>query len=237
MLAPTKLAAATLVLLTGLSPVKLRGAEDGIALAIIYDTSGSMKESVPDATGGFAPKYIIANRALREVTRQLQAATSNATQRTARNIQAGLFTFQGDQAHEVVKLGPLDPAALENWAAHFSRPHGNTPLGNALSTAAHAVMKSPLSRKHVLVITDGINTAGPPPQTVLPQLKELAGKEGATFSVHFVAFDVDARQFAAVKRLGATVVGAADEKQLNSQLQFILQQKILLEDEEPPKTH
>src|SRR5581483_2002226 len=177
------------------------------------------------------------NRALREVTRQLQAATSNATQRTARNIQAGLFTFQGDQAHEVVKLGPLDPAALENWAAHFSRPHGNTPLGNALSTAAHAVMKSPLSRKHVLVITDGINTAGPPPQTVLPQLKELAGKEGATFSVHFVAFDVDARQFAAVKRLGATVVGAADEKQLNSQLQFILQQKILLEDEEPPKTH
>ncbi len=98
-------------------------------------------------------------------------------------------------------------------------------------------MKSPLSRKHVLVITDGINTAGPPPQAVLPKLKESAAKEGATLSVHFVAFDVDARQFAAVKRLGATVVGAADEKQLNSQLQFILQQKILLEDEEPPKTH
>jgi uncharacterized protein YegL len=237
MLVSTKLAVATLVLLAAFGPAEVRGAEEGIALAIIYDTSGSMKESVPDAAGGFAPKYIIANRALREVTRQLQSATTNASQKSARTIQAGLFTFQGDQAHEVVKLGPLDPAALENWAAHFSKPHGNTPLGNALTTATHAVMKSPLTRKHVLVITDGINTAGPPPQAVLPGLKQLAGKEGATLSVHFVAFDVDARQFAAVKRLGATVVGAADEKQLNSQLQFILQQKILLEDEEPPKTH
>jgi hypothetical protein len=40
-----------------------------------------------------------------------------------------------------------------------------------------------------------------------------------------------------LKRQGATVVGAVDEKQLNSQLQYILQQKILLEEEEPPKTH
>ena len=51
-----------------------------------------------------------------------------------------------------------------------------------------------------------------------------------------MAFDVDAKQFSVVKKLGATVVGAADENQLNTQLQFILQKKILLEDEEPPKT-
>jgi len=50
-----------------------------------------------------------------------------------------------------------------------------------------------------------------------------------------VAFDVDAKVFAAVKKQGATVVGAADEKQLDAQLQFILQKKILLEEEEPPK--
>ena len=37
-----------------------------------------------------------------------------------------------------------------------------------------------------------------------------------------------------VKKLGATVVGASDEAQLESQLEFILQKKILLEDEEPP---
>ena len=42
----------------------LQAAEDGVALAIIYDTSGSMGEQVPDASGRNAPKYVIANRAL-----------------------------------------------------------------------------------------------------------------------------------------------------------------------------
>ena len=46
---------------------------------------------------------------------------------------------------------------------------------------------------------------------------------------------MDAKVFDPLKKLGATVVGAADEKQLNSQLEFILQKKILLEDEEPAK--
>jgi Mg-chelatase subunit ChlD len=227
---------AALALVAGLLPAAVRAADEGVALAIVYDTSGSMKETVPDANQGFSPKYVIANRALQAVTRQLQAFRINSSGGT-RRIDAGLFAFQGDAAREVVKFGPFDPAAFESWAKHFNTPHGNTPLGNAVVTAANAVLKSPLSRKHVLVITDGLNTAGPPPQAVLPQLKQTAERKGSSFSVHFVAFDVDARQFAPVKRLGATVVGAADEKQLNTQLQFILQQKILLEEEEPPKTH
>ena len=229
------LAVLTVLFLAGFIPVTLRGAEEGVALAIIYDTSGSMKEPVPDASGGSAPKYVIANRALLAVTRQLQAFATNSATGAPRKIHAGLFIFQGEHALPVIKLGPLDPKAFENWANHFSHPYGNTPLGNALTTATRAVLDSPLSRKHVLVITDGINTAGPTPHTVLPRLKKQAEEQHANLSVHFVAFDVDARQFAPLKRLGATVVGAADEKQLNSQLQFILQQKILLEDEEPPK--
>ena len=68
----------------------------------------------------------------------------------------------------------------------------------------------------------------------MPKLKQQAAQEQASLSVPFVAFDVDAKVFEPVKKLGATVVGAADEKQLNTQLEFILQRKILLEDEEPP---
>jgi len=230
------LALLTVLFLTGSTPVTLRGAEEGVALAIIYDTSGSMKEPVPDASGGSAPKYVIANRALLAVTRQLQAFASNSVSGSPRKLHAGLFIFQGEHAREVIKLGPFDPSAFESWATHFSSPNGNTPLGNALTTATRAVLDSPMSRKHVLVITDGVNTAGPTPRVVLPRLKQQAEQQHANLSVHFVAFDVDARQFAPLKRLGATVVGAADEKQLDSQLQFILQQKILLEDEEPTKT-
>jgi len=45
---------------------------------------------------------------------------------------------------------------------------------------------------------------------------------------------VNAKVFDGVKKLGATVLGASDESQLNSQLEFILQKRIRLEDEEPP---
>jgi len=231
------LAVVTVLLLAGSYPATLRGAEEGVALAIIYDTSGSMRDPVADASGKPSPKYVIANRALLAVTRQLEAFATNAAAGTARKIHAGLFIFQGEHAREIVKLGPLDATSLERWAGRFSSPNGNTPLGNALDAAAQAVLRSPLSRKHVLIITDGMNTVGPTPRVVLPRLQRQAEQAGTALSVHFVAFDVDARQFAPLKSLGATVVGASDEKQLNSQLQFILQKKILLEDEEPPKTH
>jgi Mg-chelatase subunit ChlD len=79
-------------------------------------------------------------------------------------------------------MGPLDAHAIERWAARFSSPNGNTPLGNALTTASRAVLDSPLSRKHVLVITDGLNTAGPPPNAVLPRLKQQAEQRLAVLS-------------------------------------------------------
>jgi hypothetical protein len=209
--------------------------EDGVALAIIYDTSGSMHDAVRDSTGRSSPKYIIANRALAAVAKQIQAfATSNAGG-TPRKVEAGLFVFSGDSAREVIKFGPFDAAALETFARNFSTPSGNTPLGNALIVATRKVMSSPLSRKHVLIITDGMNTAGPTPSDVMPRLQRQAQERQATVSVHFVAFDVDAKVFDPVKKLGATVVGASDEKQLNTQLEYILQRKILLEEEEAPK--
>jgi hypothetical protein len=209
--------------------------EDGVALAIIYDTSGSMKDPVRDATGRKSPKYVIANRALTAVAKQIQAYTSSSTGGAPRRLDAGLFVFSGNTAKEAVKFGPFDAAALENFARNFASPNGNTPLGNALNVASRTVLDSPLSRKHVLIITDGLNTEGPAPDVVMPRVKQQAEQKHATLSVHFVAFDVAAQQFASVKKLGATVVGAADEKQLNSQLEYIFQRKILLEEEEPVK--
>jgi uncharacterized protein YegL len=209
--------------------------EDGVALAIIYDTSGSMHDPVRDTNGRPSPKYVIANRALAAVAKQIQAFAAGPAGSATRKVYAGLFVFSGNTARQAVKFGPFDEAALEQFARTFASPNGNTPLGNALTVASRAVLDSPLSRKHVLVITDGLNTEGPAPEVVLPRLKLQAEQRHASLGVHFVAFDVAAQQFDAVKKLGATVVGAADEKQLNSQLEFILQRKILLEEEEPVK--
>ena len=209
--------------------------QEGVALAIIYDTSGSMHDSVRDSTGRSAPKYVIANRALVAVAKQIQAFANSPAGSAPRKVAAGLFVFSGESAREAVKFGPFDAAALERFARDFTTPSGNTPLGNALSVATRKVMSSPLSHKHVLIITDGMNTAGPTPAAVMPKLKQQAEEKQTTVAVHFVAFDVDAKVFDGVKKLGATVVGASDEKQLDSQLEYILQRKILLEEEEAPK--
>ena len=206
--------------------------EDGLALMVIYDTSGSMKEQVKDTSGKLTPKYIIANRALDAIARRVQQFATNASA-GPRKLSAGLMVFQGSGSRQAVAFGPFDAAKFQNWAKAFAAPDGGTPLGNTLTAAADALLASGLTRKHILIVTDGINTVGPDPAATLPKAKQRAEQKGTALSVHFVAFDVDANVFAGVKKLGATVVGAANEAQLNDQLGFILEKKILLEDEEP----
>src|SRR5882757_6633196 len=72
-------------------PARIRAAEDdGVALAIIYDTSGSMNELVLDSAGNSSPKYVIANRALISIAKQVETfATKNAA--GPRKVEAGLF--------------------------------------------------------------------------------------------------------------------------------------------------
>ena len=207
--------------------------EEGIAVAIVYDTSGSMKESVRTARGGYEPKYKIANRALESIIQRIQTFATNSSGGTPRKIHSGLFVFSGRGAKEAVNFGPFDPAALRHWIKTYGGPDSSTPLGAALELASQTVLKSPLSRKHVVVVTDGINTTGPDPAAVMARIKAEGTRKNTSVAVHFVAFDVNAKIFDPVKKLGATVVGATDERQLNTQLEFIFEKKILLEDEEP----
>src|SRR5881227_476737 len=59
---------------------------EGVALAIVYDTSGSMKDPVSDRNGNPAPKYVVANRALIAIARQVQAYATNSAKGTPRTI-------------------------------------------------------------------------------------------------------------------------------------------------------
>ena len=224
------LAVVTVGLLLGLGSLPVLAADDdGVALAILYDTSGSMRDDVPNSHGSSSPKYVIANRALLAVVKQIQAYATNGPAGAPRKVDVGLYTFSKDGAQEAVKFGPFDAAAIQNWAKNFSNPSGGTPLGNSLRTVSKAVLDSPLPRKHVLIITDGMNTVGPEPDKILPSVNKAADKKQTTVFVHFIAFDVKANVFDGVKKQGASVASAADEKELNAQLDFILQNQILLE--------
>src|SRR6266496_1398993 len=72
------LVAVTVLSLSSVTPLSARAADEGVALAIVYDTSGSMKDPVQDQSGGIAPKYVIANRALLKVAKQIQAFATNS---------------------------------------------------------------------------------------------------------------------------------------------------------------
>jgi hypothetical protein len=207
-------------------PVRAAETEEGLALAIVYDTSGSMRDSVATADGKRAAKYVIGNRALELIIHRIERFATNSP---ARTVHAGLFVFSGTGAREAVKLGPFHAGRLLDWVKSYRGPDSGTPLGTTLETASQAVLNSKLSQKHVLVVTDGMNTSGPDPVAVLPRIQKTAEGRKTTVFVHFVAFDIDAKVFAPLKKMGVDVSGAVDETQLNQQLEFILEEKILLE--------
>ena len=176
-----------------------------------------------------AAKHVIAERALANVVERLRMFTA-----TGHTLSFGVYTFSHNTAHVLAPFAPFTPAAATALLKRLPQPGGGTPLGDTVLAAGHDVLQAKATRKHVLVITDGINTVGPDPSVVLSKLAARAAEVSKTVAFHFVAFDIDARRFAAVKKLGATVVGAADEAQLGEQLTLILEKKILLEEEVPP---
>lgn len=208
--------------------------EDGVALAIVYDTSGSMEEAVADANGGATAKYVVANRALESVIARLEQYVQGATEEFPRPLDVGLVRFQGTRATIAVPFGPFDPVALRRFAAAFDDPEGSTPLGRAVELASREVLRSPRIRKHVIVITDGRNTDGPTPETILRDVDEITRAAGVVVRGHFVAFDVDAKVFDGVRGFGADVVPAANAIELDARLADILDRQVLLEAEDPP---
>lgn len=211
-----------------LAPLASQAAdEDGVALAIVYDTSGSMKDPARTADGQRAAKWIIGNRAVEQIVSRVEHFATNST--PPKNIHAGLYVFKGNGAAEAVKFGPFKPQAMRDWVKSYRGPDSGTPLGVTIDAASKALLNSKFTARHILVVTDGINTSGPNPEAVVPRINKAAEAKGGAVLIHFVAFDIDAKVFAPLKKLGVTVVGAADEKQLGQQLEFILEEKILLE--------
>src|SRR5262245_32159461 len=71
--------------------ISAAGEDEGVAVAIVYDTSGSMRESVRTTRGTQAPKYKIANHALAAIVDRMEHfATNNPSGTGPRTIYSGL---------------------------------------------------------------------------------------------------------------------------------------------------
>jgi uncharacterized protein YegL len=193
------------------------------SVVIVYDASGSMKDKVSGEDGNRTPKFEVANKALASIADKLDEFTR--TKQT--NIEVGLVLFVDSKVRAEIPLHTLDAAQIKTWAQNFKRPNGGTPLGDGIRKASEMLAKSASPKKHILVITDGESNVGTSPEQVIRRMQ----KTNQNIPVYFVAFDVDARVFEPVKKLGATVVSASNEAQLRTQIDSIVGKKILLEAE------
>ena len=123
-------------------------------------------------------------------------------------------------------MAPPDLARATRAVAAM-RADGGTPIGDAMVQAKRALDATGLSRRHLLVVTDGENTDGFEPADVAAGIMRRPFDERP--AMYFVAFDVEARRFGAVKDAGVFVLEAASGKALGETIDSLLRGKILVE--------
>ncbi len=200
-----------------------------VALAVVYDTSGSMRTSIRAADGSLTPKHVAARRAFALVIDQLERYAKGTEFTAPKRLDLSIVAFSGTRVVEAVPMAPLNGAAARKWLDALPLPNSGTPLGDAMALAGRSLLATPAASKHLLVLTDGENTSGITPIAALTTLHKQTGAQDQVVFVHVLALDISPTVFASLQQAGATLIGANDEKQLQSQLDFILETQILVE--------
>jgi hypothetical protein len=199
----------------------------GVAVAVVYDTSGSMRQPPAGATGkNREPKSRIAQRSFLKAIRRLEVFATNPL---SPPLSVGVYVFKGQSAIEALPLATFDGAGLRQWLARLPIPEAATPIGDAMYHAGRDLLAADAISRHILVLTDGANTAGRDPVKALDELAKEAGRMQKPVSVHVIALDVNPRTFNGLQERGATLIGAANEAELNASFDRILEEKILVE--------
>ena len=191
----------------------------GAAVAILVDTSGSMKEPAP---GDSRPKYVVAREALEAM---LDATDAFIARRPDFPIKIGVYTFSSS-VRVLRPIQPYDKSALRQTIENLPRPGGGTAIGEAMREARPDLYRAGVFRKYLLVVTDGENTNGRSPDDVA---RDIFRKSEGAVQIYFVAFDTSPEKFAFLKEAGGDVFGAGTGPELKDALDKVYQGKILAE--------
>ncbi len=210
-----------------LAPASTVPAREGLAAAIVIDVSGSMDDKVRGENGRDERKIEVARRAARDLVEQF---ARYADEHPDVPVLLGVYEFSDREgmadARPVVPMGKPDRTRAMS-ALNSMRAKGGTPIGNAMIAAKRELDSTGLTRRHLLVVTDGENTEGFAPERVATAINRRPEAERP--SLYFVAFDVAANRFDRVRDAGGLVLGAANAKELNATLDSLLRGQILLE--------
>jgi hypothetical protein len=191
----------------------------GAAVAILVDTSGSMREQ---ASGDTRPKYLVAQEALGAM---LDATDAFIAKRPDFPIKIGIYCFSSS-VRVLRPIQPYDREAIRLALSGLPRPGGGTAIGDAMRSARPDLYRAGVFRKYLLVVTDGENTTGRSPDLVA---REIWRKSEGAVQIYFVAFDTTPEKFGFLKAAGGDVIGAGTGLELRHALDGIYQGKILAE--------
>jgi Mg-chelatase subunit ChlD len=191
----------------------------GAAVAILVDTSGSMRENAP---GDRRSKYDVARESLETM---LDATDAFIARRRDFPIKIGIFSFSSN-VRTLRPIQPYDRAAIRAALQELPRPGGGTAIGEAMHEARPELYRAGVFRKYLLVVTDGENTNGPRPERVA---RDIWQKSEGAVQIYFVAFDTSPEKFAFLKDVGGDVITAGTGAELRTALDGIYTGKILAE--------
>lgn len=206
---------------SGAATVAMR---DGLAAAIVIDTSGSMDRRAPGGTGD--TKMDVARRAALDLVDQF---ARYAADHAGEPVLLSILEFSSRSGSDIREVVPMAPPNRSRAAEAIATMHadGGTPIGDAMVRAKLALDATGLARRHLLVITDGENTDGFKPGDVTAAIGRRPADERP--SIYFVAFDIAASRFSQVRDNGGLVLGAATGKELGDTLDALLRGRILIE--------
>ncbi|MGH9330184.1 MAG: vWA domain-containing protein [Vicinamibacterales bacterium] len=191
----------------------------GAAVAILVDTSGSMRDEVP---GESRPKHVVAQQALEAM---LDATDAFVAKRPDFPIRIGIYSFSSGVSTEL-PLQAYNREVVRAALRRLPRPGGGTAIGEAMRTARPDLYRAGVFRKYLLVVTDGENTAGRSPDDVA---RDIFRKSEGAVQIYFVAFDTSPQKFAFLKDVGGDVIAAGNDAELRKALDEIYQGRILAE--------
>jgi Mg-chelatase subunit ChlD len=191
----------------------------GAAVAILIDTSGSMRDTAP---GDSRPKHVVAREALEAM---LDATDAFVARRPDFPIKIGLYNFSSG-VWTRLPIQPYNREAIRRALDELPPPGGGTAIGNAMRAARPDLYRAGVFRKYLLVVTDGENTTGRDPERVARDIRTRS--EGAV-QMYFVAFDTSPRKFDFLKEVGGNVLAAGSGVELRQALDEIYHGKILAE--------
>jgi len=205
-----------LLCLLGLSTVNAQTTNNDLAIAIVYDTSGSMNGQAKDAGENTIPKYKIANAALKSIIDKIDAYAST------HSVYATLITFHGTP----VPLSSWNKKAFNTWLTAFKTPANGTPLGEAIEAADKSLQTVKAKEKHIVVLTDGESNGNLAPEKAITQMKANTNPP----KLYIVAFDVNSAHFDNIKQ--SALILPATGQNLETGLNNLFGTKILLENED-----